>query len=137
MRNLSQRLREIVRNNSASSKAGPAPASSSVSYSAEGDFLDVRDAATALGGTLQQSGPSTCIVIDRTWDGDHWHGRGRVSSFVPNAQAPIALFDSRVAGTSEWARRPVLFDIETTGLSGGAGTLPFLVGCGWFDDDGR
>ena len=28
----------------------------------------------------------------------------------------------------------VFFDIETTGLSGGAGTLAFLVGCGWFDD---
>jgi hypothetical protein len=30
----------------------------------------------------------------------------------------------------------VFFDLETTGLSGGAGTLAFLVGCGWFDDDG-
>jgi uncharacterized protein YprB with RNaseH-like and TPR domain len=108
-----------------------------VSCSADGDSLDVRDAATALGGELHQSGPSTCIVIDRIWDGDHWHGRGRVSSFVPNAQAPIGLFDPRVADTPEWARRPVFFDIETTGLSGGAGTLPFLVGCGWFDDDRR
>jgi tetratricopeptide (TPR) repeat protein len=30
----------------------------------------------------------------------------------------------------------VFFDIETTGLSGGAGTLAFLVGCGWFEADG-
>ena len=30
----------------------------------------------------------------------------------------------------------MFFDLETTGLSGGAGTLAFLVGCGWFDDDG-
>ena len=28
----------------------------------------------------------------------------------------------------------VFFDLETTGLSGGAGTLPFLAGCGWFED---
>jgi hypothetical protein len=35
-----------------------------------------------------------------------------------------------------WSRRVVYFDIETTGLSGGAGTLAFLVGCGWFDDCG-
>ena len=35
------------------------------------------------------------------------------------------------------ARPPfVFFDLETTGLSGGAGTLAFLVGCGWFDRDG-
>ena len=30
----------------------------------------------------------------------------------------------------------MFFDLETTGLSGGAGTLAFLVGCGWFDADG-
>jgi tetratricopeptide (TPR) repeat protein len=28
----------------------------------------------------------------------------------------------------------VIFDIETTGLSGGAGTLPLIAGCGWFED---
>jgi hypothetical protein len=30
----------------------------------------------------------------------------------------------------------VFFDLETTGLSGGAGTCAFLVGCGAFDDGG-
>ena len=34
-------------------------------------------------------------------------------------------------------RLPLLFfDLETTGLSGGAGTHVFLVGCGWFDEAG-
>jgi hypothetical protein len=28
----------------------------------------------------------------------------------------------------------VYFDLETTGLSGGAGTVAFLIGFGWFDD---
>jgi uncharacterized protein YprB with RNaseH-like and TPR domain len=30
----------------------------------------------------------------------------------------------------------VFFDLETTGLGGGAGTYAFLVGCGWFDKEG-
>ncbi len=35
------------------------------------------------------------------------------------------------------ARPPfVFFDLETTGFSGGAGTQAFLVGIGWFEDDG-
>src|SRR5207244_4981651 len=35
------------------------------------------------------------------------------------------------------ARAPfVFFDLETTGLSGGAGTLAFLVGCGSFEPGG-
>src|SRR4029079_11606986 len=28
----------------------------------------------------------------------------------------------------------IFFDLETTGLNGGAGTHVFLVGCGWFED---
>jgi hypothetical protein len=31
--------------------------------------------------------------------------------------------------------RPLFFDLETTGLGGGAGTYAFLVGIGWFDRD--
>ncbi|MBZ0256077.1 ribonuclease H-like domain-containing protein, partial [bacterium] len=27
-------------------------------------------------------------------------------------------------------------DTETTGLAGGTGTLPFLIGAGWFETDG-
>jgi uncharacterized protein YprB with RNaseH-like and TPR domain len=33
-------------------------------------------------------------------------------------------------------RRAVYLDTETTGLSGGAGTVAFLVGLGWWDDRG-
>ena len=50
--------------------------------------------------------------------------------------APVALFDPRVAAVPDWASKLVFFDIETTGLSGGAGTIAFLAGIGWFDDDG-
>lgn len=32
--------------------------------------------------------------------------------------------------------RALYLDTETTGLSGGTGTLPFLVGLGWFSEDG-
>ncbi len=31
--------------------------------------------------------------------------------------------------------RPLFIDTETTGLSGGAGTLPFMIGSGYFEDD--
>ncbi len=33
------------------------------------------------------------------------------------------------------AREAVFFDIETTGLAGGAGTQVFLIGLGWFEDE--
>jgi tetratricopeptide (TPR) repeat protein len=45
------------------------------------------------------------------------------------------LFDPRVGHAPDWADRIVFFDLETTGLSGGAGTLAFLAGCGWFEGE--
>jgi uncharacterized protein YprB with RNaseH-like and TPR domain len=51
---------------------------------------------------------------------------------VPSPSAPIHLFEPRLRDEADWWRRVVFFDIETSGLSGGAGTLAFLVGCGWF-----
>ena len=37
------------------------------------------------------------------------------------------------AGGGASAPRTIFIDLETTGLSGGAGTVAFLVGCGYFD----
>ena len=31
--------------------------------------------------------------------------------------------------------RQIVLDTETTGLAGGTGTIPFLVGVSWLEDD--
>jgi len=93
---------------------------------------DASALAEILGGRLH--GPS-CITVDRVWEAYDWHGRVRVESCAIDAAAPLALFDPRAATGADWASRVVFFDLETTGLSGGAGTLAFLAGCGWFEDD--
>src|SRR6266545_7497786 len=63
------------------------------------------------------------------------HGRDAIGDVAVRLQAgseDAALF----AGGAP-ARPPfVFFDLETTGLSGGAGTYAFLVGCGRFGTDG-
>ena len=46
------------------------------------------------------------------------------------------LSDERRRTGAPTAGPLLFFDLETTGLSGGAGTLAFLVGCGFFDADG-
>ena len=49
----------------------------------------------------------------------------------------MAAYDAPVLAGAAPARPPfVFFDLETTGLSGGAGTYAFLIGLGWFDEDG-
>jgi len=93
------------------------------------------DTAARLGG-VNLDGAGSCVVIDRAFAADRSHGRRSVASCLPPEDAPLHLVDTRIAAGSDWRRRIVFFDTETTGLSGGAGTLAFLVGCGWFDEDG-
>jgi uncharacterized protein YprB with RNaseH-like and TPR domain len=95
----------------------------------------VAGVAARLGGRGLGSDGS-CVAIDRIYDADRSHGRRRIEACVPSHTAPLHLFDPRVAPGAGWSRRVIFFDIETTGLSGGAGTLAFLVGCGWFEDAG-
>src|SRR5262245_25079855 len=144
MRDLSSRLRSVVRQNVRS-----------VRTTAEADFspsgvprreltyvpeigpagLDLDATAAALGGARYAARNSACVVIDRAWSPEQWHGRRRVESYAIDAAAEIQLFDPRIVDR-DWASNLVFFDIETTGLSGGAGTLAFLAGCGWFEDGG-
>ena len=139
MRDLTSRLRAIVRTPVPARPAADAPVRE-LTYEpdldAGGGAPDAAATAHRLGGEVVGDGGRRFVAVDRTWDGDAWHGSHRVSSFVLEPGAPLALLDPRLAGLPDLATRPVFFDIETTGLSGGAGTVAFLVGCGWFEDEG-
>jgi hypothetical protein len=88
-----------------------------------------------LGGAWRESDVRRCFVVDRRWDPSALHGRERIGALAE--QIEQAAGDAPLFTGGALARPPfVFFDLETTGLSGGAGTLAFLVGCGWFDDDG-
>ena len=133
MRDLTARLRDIVRQDHGGARPSPVRDFTYVPDT-DGLALDPERAARALGGV--PAAPDTgCIVIDRVWEPHDWHGRHAVRAFVATPSAPLGLFDPRAASTEGWARRIVFFDLETTGLSGGAGTLAFLAGCGWFEGE--
>jgi uncharacterized protein YprB with RNaseH-like and TPR domain len=96
----------------------------------------LRESATAdIAGLLGGEWRANAFVVDRRWDASAMHGReriGAVAERLDRAAAEAPLFSGGVP-----ARPPfVFFDLETTGLSGGAGTLAFLVGCAWFETDG-
>lgn len=65
----------------------------------------------------------------------HCHGRVPIARAVNVCAGTVA----RLALDEELGRidpRRLLFlDTETTGLSGGAGTIPFLIGLAWFEDE--
>jgi uncharacterized protein len=73
-------------------------------------------------------------IIDQHLSPDARHGRERIGDLAGTLER---CADDAVLFAGPAARPPfVFFDLETTGLSGGAGTLAFLVGCAWFDADG-
>lgn len=142
MRDLSARLRSIVQQDVGRRPAGAAGLRTGRELTYLPDSGESREfqsarAARLLGGSVVEHEAGACIAIDRVWEADEWHGRRQVGTYVShlNGEAPLALFDRRRQLPADWAGRIVFFDIETTGLSGGAGTVAFLVGCGWFDGD--
>jgi len=76
------------------------------------------------------------FVVERRLAAEAVWGResiGRTASQVSRSGHLAPL----LAGKSRQVSPPFFFfDLETTGLNGGAGTYAFLVGYGWFADDG-
>jgi uncharacterized protein len=73
-------------------------------------------------------------VAERVLPPDHHHGSAPLSG-AWDVEAPLVAslaLDPRLAGVD--FRRALYLDTETTGLAGGTGTVPFLVGLAWFEE---
>ena len=87
-----------------------------------------------LGGVWRQHVAPSCFVVERRFDPSVSYGSARVGDFAVRLAAAAADAPMLAGGTP--APPPFVYlDLETTGLSGGAGTHAFLVGCGWFDEE--
>lgn len=119
---LRHRLREVVRT--------PAPAPpAGVTLVATAGLAP----GNPLGGAWRERASGRSFVVTRRTPPEHVYGRQRVGAIAARIReaAPAAAVVNHAAGA------PFVFlDLETTGLSGGAGTYAFLVGCAWFDEDG-
>src|SRR5262249_29614659 len=87
-------------------------------------------ALSALGGDWR--GPT--YVVERRVAPTARHGREAVGTFAESFDVASSQATFYAGGAPACAPL-VFFDLETTGLSGGAGTQVFLVGCGWFEAD--
>ena len=117
------------------------PADGATPVSAASPTVDAaaraRRLAEALGGVWEGDGHARVCVITRRYAASLVYGQGSVA----DAATPLAAHASAAALLATGAVHPpappfVFFDLETTGLSGGAGTQAFLAGCGWFDSEG-
>lgn len=94
-------------------------------------LIDPARAAAVLGGEPVGEGRHACVRVRRRYETDRRHGSFPISECRCDRLDLLSSLD----GSLEACAAPLLFfDLETTGLSGGAGTLAFLVGCAWFDE---
>src|SRR5947207_5182371 len=119
---LADRLRSILNPAGVVRRSGQAPQASGT------------DLERILGGRWQEHANGACFVVERRTGPRTLHGSAPVGELA--ARLDGAGAEAPLVASGAPARPPFLFfDLETTGLSGGAGTHAFLVGCAWFDAD--
>jgi DNA polymerase III epsilon subunit-like protein len=154
---LSSRLRAIVR-------TGPPRPLRELTYEPDtGGYegpIDISRVGAILGGRTAETPFGHCLIIDRRYEADRFHGGVRIGECDVDDARSLAILDPALSpargdggqtpppgGTGQTpplgdggqtpasaaGQRTIFIDLETTGLSGGAGTVAFLVGCGYFD----
>jgi hypothetical protein len=89
---------------------------------------------TLIDGDIIETDYGPCFVHLERYAPDHMHGLYAVSELLrqsPRVAGRLADVDDTID-----LSQTVFIDTETTGLAGGTGTLPFLIGAGAFEADG-
>ncbi|MEK7786424.1 MAG: ribonuclease H-like domain-containing protein, partial [Chloroflexota bacterium] len=76
-----------------------------------------------------------CFLVESTYPLDHQHGRRALADLLAcDSRTAARLIKNNSLDDADLASL-AFFDIETTGLAGGAGTLAFLIGVGLINSD--
>jgi uncharacterized protein len=122
--NLADRVRGVLR-----PSPGGAPPAESRRIGGGEPVQDV------IGGEWRSGAEGRHFVVERRIEAGERHGRVDVGDLARALEAHASCASLLTGGAP--ASAPFVFlDLETTGLSGGAGTYAFLVGCGSFSSDG-
>jgi len=96
--------------------------------------LDVASVRGALPGQTRDTEHGELHLIDEYLEPHHHHGQAPIARALHVSTERLAqlALDPTLEGVD--LQRALFFDTETTGLAGGTGTVPFLIGIGWFED---
>ena len=118
-KDLRRRLKRLGRHTSNRSKRSP-PKSHSIQGLPEGDIIE-----TSFGSTYR---------LEERFSSDHQHGYFPLSHTLTFPTQLVAEVVRKPELGTTALDQLMFLDTETTGLAGGAGTLVFLVGIGYFQD---
>ncbi len=85
-------------------------------------------------GEVEETAGGSHYVIRNVYGEDHFHGKVQIGRLSPEELSTL-LDLARCTHSAIERDRIVFLDTETTGVSGGAGMCPFLIGLGFFRDD--
>jgi uncharacterized protein YprB with RNaseH-like and TPR domain len=96
--------------------------------------LDVASVRGALPGEALATEHGELHLIDEYLEPHHHHGRAPIADALHVSTERLAqlALDPSLEGVD--LQRALFFDTETTGLAGGTGTVPFLIGIAWFEE---
>lgn len=92
-----------------------------------------RDIDVLVPGRVCKNEYGCCFVIENRYTLDHIHGGCEIGTALDIGSDVLAAVGGQNCEGLE-AGRLLYLDTETTGLSGGTGTVAFLVGAGFFED---
>lgn len=93
-----------------------------------------RDIDVLAPGRVCKNEYGCCYIIENRYPYDHIHGGCEIGPAV-NIESDILTAVGGQDCEGIEARRLLYLDTETTGLSGGVGTVAFLVGTGFYEDN--
>ena len=93
----------------------------------------LRFEADALPGELRQTPQGLLRSVVTRHQEDHCHGSIPVALALESCARDLSVLALDPALDGVDFARALYIDTETTGLSGGSGTLPFLIGMAWFE----
>ena len=101
------------------------------SYASRPDFSPM---GSLPDGRVESTANGSHYVITESFPDDHFHGKVRLNRMSLEDLSPLLkLADCSHPDLDR--ERIVFLDTETTGVQGGAGMCPFLIGVGFFEGD--
>ena len=97
--------------------------------------LDVASVRGALPGQRRDTEHGELHLIDEYLEAHHHHGRAPIAEALSVSTERLAQLALDPSLEHVELQRALFLDTETTGLAGGTGTVPFLIGIGWFEDE--
>lgn len=97
--------------------------------------LDVASVRGALPGARHDTQHGELHLIDEYLEPHHHHGRSPIAKALRVSTERLAQLALDPSLEQVDIQDALFLDTETTGLAGGTGTVPFLIGIAWFEDE--